>query len=231
MNLLAVDTSGPAAGAAVYKEGRILCQVTLENKKTHSEKIMGLIDFALVQSGVAREEIEAIAVASGPGSFTGIRIGMCIAKAMAQALDIPIICVNTLDALCHAAPGGNLRCAVMDARRQEVYCAAYDESGIAIAHGAKALDDFLWEVKARDREAVFCGDAVRVYRERIVRALGQRASFMPEPFCVQCAAAVAMVAAESDRSDDRDAYTAKPNYFRLSQAEREAIWKKHDTVG
>ncbi len=229
MKLLAIDTSGPAAGAATYVEGRIVCRAEIEDKKTHSQKIMGLIEFVLVKSNLAQGDLDAIAVSTGPGSFTGLRIGLCIAKAMAQALEIPLIGVNTLDALCYTAWGRDVHCAVMDARRGEVYCAAYHGDELVVAHGARPIGEFLDRVSEMDANAMFCGDGVRVYREHIEQSLGTRAGFVPEPFLVQCAASVAMLAAKTDTSHWQNAYALLPSYYRLSQAEREAKKRQNET--
>jgi tRNA threonylcarbamoyladenosine biosynthesis protein TsaB len=222
MRLLAIDTSGPAASAAVAENGRVVSAVFIEDNKTHSEKLAGLVDFALSQAGITPAELQGIAVASGPGSFTGLRIGMSFAKAMAQALGLPLLGVNTLDALCFAAAGPMLRAAVMDARRQEVYCAAYRGDALIIEHGARKLTDFLDLVRTEDCPAVFAGDGVRVYREAIAHTLKERAHFLPEPLAVQSAAAVAMLAFGAQRSAWGDAFTLVPSYYRQSQAEREA---------
>lgn len=231
MNLLAIDTSGPAAGAAMYSCGRIVCCAQIEDRHTHSETIMGLIEFAWERSNLDRGELDAIAVSCGPGSFTGLRIGMCIAKSMAQALSIPLIGVNTLDALCYAASGRTVRCAVMDARRNEVYSAAYFGERLVIPHGARALDDLLKQLRAMEDDVVFCGDGVRVYREPIQSALNGRAHFLPEPFVIQSAQSVAMLAVRMDPSSYSDAFLLSPSYYRLSQAEREANKRKHEKQG
>ncbi len=227
MRLLAIDTSGPLASAATFADERIVCQAALEDKKTHSEKIMALIEFVLAQSTIQKEELDAIAVTTGPGSFTGIRIGLCIAKAMAQALDIPCIGINTLDALCYAGQGSRLRCAVMDARRQEVYCAAYFEDRLVLEHGVRTLAAVLEAVRVFEEPALFIGDGVRAYREKISHTL-KEALYMPEPYVVQTAACVAMLASQTPRAMWKDAYTIEAGYYRQSQAEREALLKQHE---
>ena len=222
MKLLSIDTSGPVAGAAVYRDGRIASRTALESGNMHSETVVQLIDAAMNLPGLLKKELDAIAVTTGPGSFTGLRIGLSVAKAMAQALQIPVIGVNTLDALCYVQGEKGLRCAVMDARRAEVYSAAYLDGERIIDYGVRPLPAFLDSVCAMGADATFAGDGVRAYRADIARALGARARFVPEPFCVQCASAVAMLAAQTQRECYGDAYTVQPDYFRLSQAEREA---------
>jgi tRNA threonylcarbamoyladenosine biosynthesis protein TsaB len=198
-----------------------------ENKQTHSEKIMGLIDFVLLQADIKPAALDALAVSCGPGSFTGIRIGVNIVKAMAQALNIPCIGINTLDALCYAANGANLCCAVMDARRQEVYSVAKKGDMPVIEYGVRPIDELLTQIQALNHDALFVGDGVRVYGEMIAHTLKERAHFIPEPFGIQSAAAVAMLADKTEKSQWQDAYTLKPVYLRLSQAEREANMRQN----
>ncbi len=225
MRLLAIDTSGPAASAATYIEDHVICQAMLEDKKTHSEKIMGLIEFVLTQSNLQKCDLEAIAVTTGPGSFTGLRIGLSIAKAMAQALNIPCIGINTLDALCYAAGGANLRCALMDARRKEVYCTAYRGDALVVEHGVRSLAEFLELIRPLQEPALFIGDGVRAYRSEISHTL-EKACFMPEPYTLQTAACVVMLAAKADKELIKDAYILEATYYRQSQAEREAAQRQ-----
>lgn len=193
-----------------------------EDRKTHSEKAMGLIDFVLEQAETAPGDLGAIAVTTGPGSFTGLRIGLGIAKAMGQALGIPVIGIDTLDALCYPAISHRLRCALMDARRNEVYSVCYRGDDVVVPHAARPLGALLEAVQSLDEQTLFIGDGVRVYREEILRKLKNLAVFAPEPFAVQTAAAVLALAWSAGTTGLSDAYTVLPRYYRLSQAEREA---------
>lgn len=227
MRLLAIDTSGPAASAATVLDGVVVCQAVLENNKTHSEKIVGLIDFVLGNSGLTKKTLDAIAVTTGPGSFTGLRIGLSLVKAMSQALDIPCIGVNTLDTLCYVAGSAALRCAVMDARRQEVYSAVYDGDALFVGHGVRPIGALLEQLQCRAEPVLFAGDGIRVYRDQIVHTLLDRARFVPEPYAIQSAACAGILASKTDRSYWKDAYTLEATYYRQSQAEREAAQRRH----
>ena len=223
MKILAIDTSGPCASAAVYAQAHVVSQCAVEDARTHSETIISLIDFALIHAHVARSELDAVAVSNGPGSFTGLRIGVAIAKAMGQALQIPCIGVSTLDVLCYQAQGAPIACAVMDARRKEVYSAAYRGKSCIVPHAPRPLDELLAQLQPYAERVAFCGDGVRVYRAQIEQALGERAAFAPAPYDVQLAGSVAMLAAQMPEAAYDDAFSLLPNYLRLSQAERERL--------
>ena len=226
MNILAIDTSGPCASAAVYTQERVAAQCAVEDARTHSETIFSLIDFALTRSHVERQQLDAVAVSSGPGSFTGLRIGVAIAKAMGQALQIPCIGISTLDVLCYQAQGAPIACAVMDARRKEVYSAA-DRNGERIVPSApRPLQELLARLKSYEARVAFCGDGARAYREQICDALGSHAVFVPAPYDVQLAGSVAMLAAKTSQDAYSDAFSLLPNYLRLSQAERERLQRE-----
>ena len=121
-HVLGIDTSSIVATIAIINEEKLLAEYIVNNKKTHSEKMMGVIDNVLADSGVELKDIDVVAVAKGPGSFTGIRIGMACAQGLAHALKKPMIGVNTLDGLAYNLIGtGDLVCPMMDAQRQEVY--------------------------------------------------------------------------------------------------------------
>lgn len=225
MRILAIDTTGPAASAAVYDEGAVT-QAYLEDGNTHSQKIQRLIDQAMKQAGCKNADLTGIAVANGPGSFTGIRIGVAMAKAMAQALSLPILGVCTLDVLACQADKANIRCAVMDARRKEVYCVAYRGKTCLVPHSAMPLETFLQHIAQTGEPACFAGDAVRVYWETISHALGEKAIKMPEPVCIQQARTVACLAAKTPLEKWETAASLQPNYLRISQAERERLQRE-----
>lgn len=220
MRILAIDTTGPAASAAVYHDGRTF-QAYLEDGNTHSQKIQALIEQAMGQAACTPETLTGLAVTNGPGSFTGIRIGVAMAKAMAQALALPLLGVSTLDVLLCQADKAPVRCAVMDARRGEVYGAAQISGQTLVPRCALPLETFLSKVKETGQPACFAGDAVRVYARDIQRALGGQAVLLPEPDCIQQARTAAEIAARTPQDRWQDAFSLQPDYLRISQAERE----------
>ena len=221
MRILAIDTSGPAASAAVY-EDRLLAQAYVENRQTHSEKIMLLVDDVLRYSDTAMSQIDGVAVAAGPGSFKVLRIGLACTKAIAQARNLPCLGVNTLDVLCLQAQGAPVRCAIMDARRGEVYGAAYQEQRCIVQPCAMKLTDFLQPIRALGQRACFAGDGIRVHEQMIRDTLGAQAVLLDEARRLQRAASVAAIAAHTPLARWQQADTLEPLYLRIPQAEREA---------
>jgi tRNA threonylcarbamoyladenosine biosynthesis protein TsaB len=133
VRVLAVETSTLAGGVAVLDGDRVLGEYVLDVRATHSERLMPAIDRLLRDAGWAPADLEGIAVAVGPGSFTGLRIGLSAVKGMALALDIPVAAVPTLDALAALLPHAALPvCPVLDARKNEVYCCLYRWDGRAM---------------------------------------------------------------------------------------------------
>ena len=126
MKVLAIDSSGVTASVAVADDNNIISEFTVNNRQTHSQTLLPMLDKAVQMSEIPLEDIDAIAVASGPGSFTGLRIGSATAKGLGLALKKPVIPVPTLDGLAYRAACYNgIICPLMDARRNQVYTAAY----------------------------------------------------------------------------------------------------------
>ena len=227
MKILAIDTSSMVASAAVMDGQKLLAEYIVNHKRTHSEQLMPIIEKVLESSGTSIREIDAIAVASGPGSFTGLRIGAATAKGLAHALGIKIVGVPTLDGLAFNLPHcQGIICPIMDARRNQVYTALYkwDRGGFykLMPHCAIALSELLEEIKRREERVVFLGDGVPVHRETIRKELGDRADFAPKNADRQRASSIAELALQAlERGEGQDAESFVPFYLRKSQAERE----------
>lgn len=231
MIILGIDTSSMVATAAVLSKEKLMAEYIVNNKKNHSEKMMQVLDRVLQDAGVTLEEVDAIAVAKGPGSFTGIRIGMACAEGIAHALGKPMVGVNTLDGLAYNLMGeGAYICPVIDAQRQEVYTSLYRwrEGQLlrfwdyAVEKGGTLVDKLL----ALKERVVVVGDGVPV----LMRALSQKdqkaeeglrriipahpAFAMPRASSV---AAAGMKDFEEGRFDT--CYSIKPFYIRRSHAE------------
>src|SRR5574337_850987 len=194
MRILAVETSTLAGGAALLDGDRLLGEYTLNIKATHSERLMAAVDRLLQDCGWKPEDLEGLAVAIGPGSFTGLRIGISAIKGLALGLGIPVAAVPTLDALAATLPfAAHPVCPVLDAKKGEVYVCLYHW-----ADGAMVRD---WEYLALAPEAlaerlslrepvIFLGDAVDSLRSLLMAKLGGRALFapvarrLPSPGCV-----------------------------------------------
>ena len=182
--VLAIDTSGPVAGCALLREGRIAHLAVMNHGLTHSETIMPAVDEALSAVGLRCADVDVFAAVAGPGSFTGVRIGVCAAKGLAHAAGKPCARVHALEALAMNFYGfDGLCCPILDARRGQVYCAAFDMSrGMpqrALEDAAQPLQEFLARLPG-DRRLVFVGDGVPVHAEAVEQALGERALIAPE---------------------------------------------------
>ncbi len=227
MNLLAIDASGIAGSIAYIKEGRLVGEYYICDKLTHSQTIMPMLEHMKKLLEIDIDTLDVIAVTSGPGSFTGLRIGVTTAKALALALNLPIIGIPTLDVIAHnMTHTTQLICPIMDARRNQVYSALYQweekELRRLTEYRACDLDAYLEELKQKEEAIIFLGDGIDVYREKVEVVLGNRASFAPDFLKLQRASALATVASDYfEKGEMMDASKLVPMYLRKSQAERE----------
>ena len=227
MNLLAIDASGIAGSVAYIKDGKLTGEYYICDKLTHSQTIMPMLEDMKALLNINLEEVDAVAVTSGPGSFTGLRIGVTTAKALALALEVPIIGVPTLDTIAHAMVYTDyLICPIMDARRNQVYTALYkweaDHLKRLTEHMAVDIEDYIIELSEREEKIIFLGDGVSVYENTIKEKLGEKAVFAPS-FCnLQHASVLADVATRLYKEGQvEDPALFVPIYLRKSQAERE----------
>ncbi len=231
MNILMIDTSGPACGVAVSMDGRIVCELQLTSGKTHSQRVMPMVDHALELCALTPADIDLFGAVTGPGSFTGVRIGVSTVKALAHACGKPCIGIDALEALAaNAVEFDGVICPVLDARAQQVYGAMF-EGGMPpvriMEDAAEKLDAFLDRVAATGRRALFLGDGVPVLREAIEKRLGERACFAPAQHAGLRAGSACALAAVYAQDEARfmDCMTLLPLYLRAPQAERERAAK------
>ena len=229
MKILAVDSSGQVASVALVTEDTVLAEYSVDFKKTHSESLLPMIDEVLRMTETEGTSLDAIAVAAGPGSFTGLRIGASTVKGLAAVWEKPVVAVPTVDGIAANFAGSDrLICPIMDARRGQVYTGLYEFEGnrqkVLLKQDCRMLLDVLSEIMRRkdDREVVFCGDGVPVYRKEIDEKLAARHSYAPMHLLKQRAASVGFLAAAMLREGlVTDAIGFVPEYCRKSQAERE----------
>ena len=224
MNILAVDTSGPVAGCAVMRDGIIAYTSALRVGLTHSQTILPAVDAALRATGMRCGDMDVFAAVTGPGSFTGVRIGVCMIKGFAHAVGKPCCAVNALEVLAMNAAGfEGLVCPILDAKRGQVYCAAFDVSSArpvrVLEDAALPLEAFLQSLP-EGRRLAFVGDGVPVHGERVRNLLGGRALLLP-PNLADLRPDAACVLASERRDVWVDSALLKPYYLRAPQAERE----------
>ena len=226
MRVLAIDTSSNVASAAVMEDGKLLGESILNHKKTHSQKIMVMIRELMQDLELTVSDIDVFAAANGPGSFTGLRIGVATAKALAHSVNKPVVGVSTLAGLAYNLPyAEHIIIPIMDARRNNVYTASYiwDEDGFRELGEAEAvlIDECVSDC-GELLDVIFTGDGVNVHREYITERLGERAHFAPPAAMMQRASSIAALALEKAKNGETEHYSElKPFYLRKSQAERE----------
>ena len=223
MKIFAVDTSSAVASAAVIDGDKLLCEFTLNNGLTHSQTLMPMVKEVFEKSGLSANDIDLFAVCEGPGSFTGLRIGITTAKGLAHAVNKQIVGVNTLEAMCYNLPFcPYLISPIMDARRGEVYNGFYKFIDGKLEEicppRAIPLSECLEEIKKMGEKTVFLGDGVPVFRNEIENSLKDLALFSPQGADMQRASSVA----EAAKYKISQKYSELvPKYLRKSQAERE----------
>lgn len=227
MKVLALDSSGIVASVAVAQDDTLLAEYTVNYKKTHSQTLLPMLDEISRMLELDLNTIDAIAVAAGPGSFTGLRIGSATAKGLGLALKKPLIAVPTVEALAYNLYDvRGLICPIMDARRKQVYTGIYrfEEHKLVTVKSqwAGAVGELLEELNERGEQVTFLGDGVPVFRDMIGTVLKVPFSFAPAHVNKQRAAAVAALGMEYYKEGKTEtAMEHCPDYLRVSQAERE----------
>lgn len=233
MNILMLDTSGPACGVALMRDGALVYEAQLTHAKTHSQQLMPMMDAALDMSGLRAADIDLFGAVVGPGSFTGVRIGVTTVKALSQAACKPCIGIDALEALAaNVNAFDGLVCPILDARAQQVYGAAF-RAGFppvrVFEDEAEKLTRFLDKLEAINERALFVGDGVNACREAIAARMGERASFAPAHQAgLRAGSACALAAHYAEHEPQRltDYVQLMPLYLRAPQAERERAAKQ-----
>lgn len=231
MKVLAVDTSTSAATAAIMEDDRLISEYILNISRAHSQKIMGIIEELFNKSGVKPVEIDLYACSSGPGSFTGLRIGASIIKAMAQTFNKPVVGVPTLDALaCSLYNCTGLICPMLDAQRGMVYSSLYSYNCGRLEKledlRVIPIEDLIKLVKGKAVPTSFLGDGALLFEENLKRGL-EEYYVAPAGSMLPRASSCARLALEMYHKGNYDTYSSfRLTYIRRSQAEVE-YEKKH----
>ncbi|MCD8336539.1 MAG: tRNA (adenosine(37)-N6)-threonylcarbamoyltransferase complex dimerization subunit type 1 TsaB [Lachnospiraceae bacterium] len=233
MKILALECSGLVASVAVAEDDTLLAEYTVNYKKTHSQTLLPMLDEAARMIELDLQSVDAIAVAGGPGSFTGLRIGSATAKGLGLALDKPLVSVPTVDALAWNLYGCEKNiCPMMDARRSQVYTGIYSFCGETFitkrAQEPMAVTEIVDELNQSGGEVIFLGDGVPVYRALIQERIKVPYQFAPAHLNRQRASSVAVLAMRYYmEGKTQTAAEHTPEYLRLSQAEREREERLH----
>ncbi len=228
MRILALDSSGMTASAAIVEEEKIIAEYNINNKLTHSQTLLPMIDEICRMANQELEELDAIALAGGPGSFTGLRIGSATAKGMGLALKKPLVNVPTLEAMAYSGWGrGGITCALMDARNEQAFWGIYrydtesDMMRPVSDQSAGPLQEMLERLNELGEEVFLVGDGAAVYREKITEVLHVPCLFAPAYLGTQRAAMVGFAAIRyMAQGRTETAAQHRPEYLRVSQAER-----------
>ena len=242
MKILALDSSGLVASVALLENDNLVAEFTVNNKKTHSQTLLPMLDEVVKAAGIELDTVDAIAIAAGPGSFTGLRIGAATVKGLSLALDKPIIPVPTLEGLAYNFWGSDrLICPIMDARREQVYTGIYafeKKENSGSTEGLREPDSYIMKeilsdrpvsvteiaqhCNELDREVIFLGDGVPVYGEKLKELMKVPYQLAPAHMNRQRAAAFGVLAFDwYAEGRYASAMEHAPEYLRLSQAERE----------
>ncbi len=222
MKLLAVDTTSYGCSVAVVDNKKVLAEFHLLKRETHSKHLLASIERVLETSGLDISQVDGFAVAKGPGSFTGLRIGISTVKALAAATGKPVTGVSSLKALACGVPVCREQiCAIIDARKNEVYASFFryvDENIVSLTKEIATAPDEL--AKKLDQTTLFVGSGVDVYKQTLIDIAGQNSTFSPESNNFINAVNVANLAALSfQQGENDDILRLVPNYIRKSDAE------------
>lgn len=229
MRILGLDSSGLVASVALVEDDNMLAEYTVNYKKTHSQTLLPMLDEIAKMIELDLKTIDAIAIAGGPGSFTGLRIGSATAKGLGLALHKPLVQVPTVDGLAYNLYGcKNVVCPLMDARRNQTYTGLYEfnEDGMHVLESqcAVGIDEIIEKVNELGRSVTFLGDGVPVFRGFIEENCKVPFSFAPAHMNKQRAGAIAALGEVYYKTGKvQTAEEHKPDYLRLSQAERERM--------
>lgn len=236
MKILGLDSSGLVASVAIIENTELRGEYTINYKKTHSQTLLPMLDEVVKMTELELDTIDAIAVAGGPGSFTGLRIGSATAKGLGLALHKPLIHVPTVDALAYNLVGHrDMVCPLMDARRNQTYTGLYafegNEMQVICEQCAVDIGEIIQQINVKNRPVVFLGDGVPVFKTFIEEHCKVPYTFAPAHMNKQRAGAVAVLGMKMLQAGNfEDAAAHRPDYLRLSQAERELQERQENHV-
>ena len=235
MKILALDTATRVGGVALMKDENLLAEYRMEMTMAHSERLMVLVDRVLKESGLSFGELDAVALSIGPGSFTGLRVGVSTVKGLVAETAIRVVPVPTLEAIAWNLPAARtVICPMMDAKKQEVYTALFSsevdgmlkrEMEDQVAAPRMMAEHVFERVREGDTRVIFLGDGALQYRGEIEAVMGGQAIVAPAPLSDPRPAVVGWLGLQRlNRGESVDPATLVPAYVRRSDAE--INWEK-----
>lgn len=223
MKVLGIDTSSKAASVAIMEDDKLISEYTINNNKTHSQKLMLIIENMFKLNEMSAEDIDLISVCVGPGSFTGLRIGVATAKAIAHVRDIPVVVVNSLEALAfNMAMTNKTVCPMIDAQKKQVYTCKYSWDKDCLLKvediDVKKVDDLAEEFKFSCEEFVLIGEGVGLHKEVFENI--NNVYIAPNSHRTSRASSICEIGIQKfKKGDTKTHYDVVPYYIRKSQAE------------
>jgi len=222
MNIIGIDTSSEVATVALMNESKLIAEYTLNHKKSHSTNLMPMLDEMLKACEMKTSDIDLIAVCNGPGSFTGIRIGVATAKALSHVLNVPIVAVNSLEVLAfNSVSSYSYVMPIMDAQRGQVYSALYRCDGQVVeleGMGVKTMEEVLSQIECLGERVMVLGEASELYRDELSKL--SNAVIPPCSQRLARASSVCELAAKKYSCGElSNGFELRPVYIRKSQAE------------
>lgn len=227
MKILTLDTSSIVASVAIGDEEKLIAEYTINHKKTHSQKLLPMIEEVLERCELKTKDIDLFGVSLGPGSFTGLRIGITTVKVMAQALNKPVVGVSSLEGLAYNIPFfDGLICPIIDAQRESVYSAIYSWEGDKLNTVKQGdvleVKDLLKHVKDLNKKTIFLGDGLNRFKDQIQEELPSISIFPNSSLVLPRASSILeIVRSKSKQGLVSEAKDILPIYMRKSQAERQ----------
>lgn len=228
MKILSVDSSSVSASVSITENGVTLAENFINNGLTHSQTLMPMVEKTLNDANVSVKDIELFAITNGPGSFTGVRIGIASVKGMADALGKKCIAISTLEAIAEPLKNNDcIACAVMDARCNQVYTAIFERGNRLCEDKAVLIDELGEELKQYSKPVIFIGDGAKICYEKLNELL-PNCDIAEETIRFVHASSIGRLAEDKINNDENPIESTKllPFYLRLPQAERELNNKK-----
>ncbi len=228
MIMLLIDTSGPVAGVALMEDGKVRYEAMSVNSFTHSISMLPMVEEAYRHTGLSVDNTDYFACVTGPGSFTGVRIGVSTVKALAQVQNRPCIAVDALESMANGIRYfDGIICPIQDARAGQVYGAAFEGNTLQrlMEDEPLVLEEYLEKVSALGEKMMFLGDGMPVHREKIKKIMGERALFAPAQLSYLRPAAAAELAWQK-REENVSYLELQPMYLRAPSAERQKNLKE-----